>query len=81
MCMRRTAPLIVVATLLLVALISFSTLVGFLVDWLWFGSLGFGAVFSTVWHTKLAVFAIATGLSFVVLVPYGLIATRAIPSR
>lgn len=77
MCMRRTAPLIVVATLLLVALISFSTLVGFLVDWLWFGSLGFGAVFSTVWHTKLAVFAIATGLSFVVLVPNGLIATRA----
>lgn len=75
--MRRSAPFIALATLLLAVLISFSTLVGFLVDWLWFGSLGFGAVFATVWQAKLTVFAIAAGVSFVVLVPNGLIATRA----
>ena len=74
--MRRSGPFIVLATLLVVVLISFSTLIGFLVDWLWFDSLGFGAVFSTVWHTKLAVFALVAGLSFVVLVSNGLIATR-----
>jgi uncharacterized membrane protein (UPF0182 family) len=79
--MRPSAPLIVLATLLIVVLICFSTLVGFLVDWLWFGALGFGAVFATVWRTKLAVFAIAAGLSFGVVVCNGLIATRAAVPR
>jgi len=79
--MRRRGPLVALATLLLVALFSFSTLVGWLVDWLWFDSLGLAAVFSTTWHTKLAVFVLATGASFVALLANGLIATRAAVPR
>ena len=76
--MRRSGPLLALGALLIAVLISFSTLAGFFVDWLWFDSLDFGAVFWTVWHTKLAVFALAGGLSFVVLASNGLIATRAV---
>jgi len=79
--MKRSGLLVVLATLLLVFLICFSTLVAFLVDWLWFDSLGFGAVFATVWHAKLAVFVLATGVSFVLLAANGLIATRAAVPR
>ena len=46
--------LLVVGILLGVGLILLSTLTWFLVDWLWFEMLGFGAVFATVWHTQLA---------------------------
>jgi len=75
--MKRGGPFIALATLAIVALISFSTLVTFLVDWLWFDSLGFGGVFATVWRTKLIIFALAAAASFVLLLANSLIATRA----
>ncbi|HVM98227.1 MAG TPA: UPF0182 family protein, partial [Candidatus Acidoferrales bacterium] len=46
------------------------------VDWLWFDSLGLGAVFSTVWHTQVAAFAAAAALTAVVLAINGLLAVR-----
>jgi hypothetical protein len=66
--------LLVVGILLGVGLIVLSTLTGFLVDWLWFEMLGFGAVFATVWHTQLAAFSIAVGLSTLALAVNGLLA-------
>jgi len=78
---RRTVPLVVLATLIIVAFVSFSTLTELLVDWLWFGSLGFGEVFGTVWRTKLFVFVIAAGVSWTVLTANGLVAVRARPPR
>jgi len=74
--MKRLAPLLVLGTLLLLLALSFSTITGFLVDWLWFDSLGFGAVFSTVWRTQVVVFAVAAGASAVVLAINGLLALR-----
>jgi len=40
-----------------------ATLSRFFVDLLWFGALGFRAVFMTTWLTELAVFVVATGFS------------------
>jgi uncharacterized protein len=71
---RRALIIVVVALAASAALLS--TLTGFLVDRLWFDTLGFGAVFATVWHTKLAVFGIATGLSACLLAVNGLVAVR-----
>jgi uncharacterized membrane protein (UPF0182 family) len=72
--MRRAAPLLIVAALLVVLLVSGATLSSFLVDWLWFDALGFAGVFATMWQTKLAAFAVAAGVSFVVLLVSGLLA-------
>src|SRR5262249_24077340 len=47
-----------------------------LVDWLWFASLGFGAVFSTVWRAKLAVFGLAAGGAAACCLANGLAAAR-----
>jgi uncharacterized protein len=74
--MNRRA-LLVVAGLIAVGFVLLSTLTGFLVDWLWFDTLGFGAVFATVWHTKLAVFGIATAATALALAVNGLLAVGA----
>ena len=74
--MNRRA-LLLVASLIVAGLVLLSTLTGFLVDWLWFDTLGFGAVFVTVWHTKLAVFGIATTVSILALAVNGLLAVGA----
>ncbi|MFQ5665197.1 MAG: UPF0182 family protein [Candidatus Binatia bacterium] len=75
--MRRTAPLLILlASLLVVVVVTFTALSGFLVDWLWFDALGFGAVFSTVWQVKVAAFTIAAVASAVLLATNGLLALR-----
>ena len=53
-----------------------ATLSRFFVDLLWFGALGFRAVFMTTWLTELAVFVVATGFSCAILLLNGLMAAR-----
>ena len=72
--MRRTAPLLILGALLIVVAASFSVLTSFIVDWLWFDTLGFGAVFFTVWRTQIVAFAGAAALAMLVLSANGLIA-------
>src|SRR5450756_847654 len=45
--------------------------------WRWFGTLGFGAVFSTTWQMKLVAFGVVACLSAVLLLASGLLATSA----
>ncbi|HEX7407873.1 MAG TPA: UPF0182 family protein [Candidatus Binatia bacterium] len=75
--MKRTVPLLILAALVITAVISFTTLSDFLVDWLWFGTLGFGAVFSTTWQMKFVAFGVVACLSAVLLLASGLLATSA----
>ncbi len=65
------------AASIVAVLVMFFVFSRFFVDLLWFSSLGFQAVFTTTWLTTLIVFAIASGLSSVVLLLNGLIAARA----
>ena len=74
--MRQRAALVLVL-LLIAVVVSFAALSDFLVDWLWFDSLGFGAVFVTVWQARVAAFVIVAGISWVVLAVNGLLAARA----
>src|SRR6266480_386870 len=53
-----------------------ATLSRFFVDLLWFGALGFRAVFMTTWLTELTVFVVATGFSCAILLLNGLMAAR-----
>jgi uncharacterized protein len=69
--------LVIVVVVLVAGFVLLSTRSGFLVDWLWFDTLGFGAVFATGWHTQLAIFAIGAGCSAFVLALNGLIAVGA----
>ena len=75
---------IILAASVVAVLVTFFVFSRFLVDLLWFGSLGFRAVFTTTWLTVLTVFAIATGLSSAILLLNGfiaMIATAAAPNR
>src|SRR5262245_50359152 len=72
---------LVVAGLLVASLTFLSMLTGFLVDWLWFDTLGFGAVFAIRWHTELAVFTVVAGGTALVLALNGLIAVGGAGSR
>ncbi len=74
--MRRRAPLLILAVLLITVAGSLSALTSFLVDWLWFDSLGFAAVFFTTWRTQVAAFAGATGSAALLLAVNGLFAVR-----
>jgi uncharacterized membrane protein (UPF0182 family) len=74
--MRRSVPLLILAVLLLVLAGTFSALTGVLVDWLWFDSLGFAAVFLTVWRTEVLAFVIAATLTALPLAVNGLAAVR-----
>ena len=76
----RRAVIILVATVV-AAVATFFAFDGFLVDWLWFGTLGFAAVFWTVWSAKLVIFAITASVSLVVLGANALIATNLHPPR
>src|SRR5712691_9950369 len=73
--MRQTAAL-VLFLLLIAVVVAFTALSGFLVDWLWFDSLGFGPVFVTVWKAKVTAFGVAASISGIVLAVNGLLATR-----
>jgi uncharacterized protein len=72
--MRKT--FLIFAASIIAILTTLVILTRFLVDLLWFDSLGFRAVFTTAWLTMLTVFVIATLLSFALLLINGLIATR-----
>ena len=67
---------LMLAALIVAALVVFFVFSRFFVDLLWFGSLGFRAVFTTTWFTTLTVFAAAAGLSSAILWLNGLIALK-----
>ncbi len=77
--MRRGT--VVVVAFVAATIAASAVLTPFLVDLLWFGSIGFSAVFNTVWRTRLIVFVIAAGLSAALLVINGLAAARTTPAR
>ena len=68
---------LIVAASAVAVLVVLAVLSRFFVDLLWFDSLGFRAVFMTVWLTEIGVFVIAAAASSVLLVLNGLIAVRA----
>jgi uncharacterized membrane protein (UPF0182 family) len=79
--MKRTLPLLIAAALVIVLALAGAALSGFLVDWLWFGTLGFGAVFATTWQTKVITFGVAASLSTMLLALNGVLAARARPPQ
>ena len=64
------------AAVIILLLVTFAVLSRFFVDLLWFSTLGFRTVFTTVWLTEITVFFVAAGLSAALLVVNGLIAAR-----
>ncbi len=72
--MKKT--FLILAASIIVILVILAVLSRFLVDLLWFDSLGFKAVFTTAWLTVLIVFVIATVLSSAILLINGFIAAR-----
>jgi hypothetical protein len=72
---------LILFTLLIIIFISFSTLTAFLVDWLWFDSLGFSTVFATTWRAKVILFGSAAVISAVLLALNGVVAGRLRPVR
>lgn len=79
--MRHTTAVGLFVTLLLAIIGFVAVLSGFLVDWLWFSALGFGAVFTTVWQAKVISFGIAASISWGILTVNGLLAARTPASR
>src|SRR5262245_47720086 len=73
--MKKT--FLILAVALIAILVMLAILSRFFVDLLWFDSLGFRAVFTTVWLTMIVVFAIASVLSSALLLLSGFIAARA----
>jgi uncharacterized membrane protein (UPF0182 family) len=69
----KKGSVIVAAAVILVIVLS-AVFSRFFVDLLWFSSLGFRSVFTTIWLTKAAVFAVAAVLSTAILLLNGLIA-------
>src|SRR5215470_1937206 len=68
---------LILAASLIAIFVMLAILSRFFVDLLWFDSLGFRAVFTTVWLTMIVVFAIASVLSSGLLLLSGFIAARA----
>jgi len=68
------------AAAIFAVLIAFGLFSRFFVDLLWFDSLGFRSVFTTVWLTEIGVFAAAAVISFAILFLNGLAALRATAS-
>jgi uncharacterized membrane protein (UPF0182 family) len=75
--MKRLTFWLILAALPLAALVVLAASSGVLVDWLWFRSLGFAAVFTTAWKARLTLFAVAAGASWLFLSLNGLLAARA----
>ena len=71
---------VLLAALVIAILVIFALLSRFLVDFLWFDSLGLPAVFTTIWTTEIAVFFITAVLSFLVLLLNGLVAAKSTSS-
>src|SRR5689334_10389537 len=72
--MRLTS--VAVGVVILAIIVAFAVTSRFLVDLLWFSSLGFKSVVLTVWTAKVSLFLIATVLSAIILAVNGLIAHR-----
>lgn len=75
--MKRVPLRLILAALPVAALVVLAASSGVLVDWLWFRSLGFGAVFSTGWKARLVVFGVAAVAAWLFLCFNGLLAVRA----
>ena len=65
--MKKPSPLAITLTILAVITGALVALSGFYVDWLWFESVGFTGVWSTVLTTKIALFVIAGLLTSLVI--------------
>jgi uncharacterized membrane protein (UPF0182 family) len=65
--MKKPSPLAITLTILAVITGALVALSGFYVDWLWFQSVGFTGVWSTVLTTKVALFVIAGLLTSLVI--------------
>jgi len=72
--MRLRVILISLAAVVIVALVALSLADHLLVDYLWFGRLGYGGVFDTTVGAEIAIFAIAWLVAFVVIFASGLVA-------
>ena len=72
--MRPRVILISLAAVVIVALVALSLADQLLVDYLWFGRLGYGGVFDTTVGAEIAIFAIVWLVAFVAIFVSGLIA-------
>src|SRR5258708_13669886 len=72
--MRPRNVLIVVAAVAIVALLALSFLDQLIVDYLWYGRLGFGGVFNTTVGAEIAIFLVVWLLAFAAIFVSGLIA-------
>lgn len=72
--MRPRNILIVVAAVVIVALLTLSFLDQLLVDYLWYGRLGFGGVFNTTVGAEIAIFLVVWLVAFVAIFTSGLVA-------
>ncbi len=59
---RRPRPLLLTVLVVAVVIIGFSIFAGIWTDKLWFGSLGYGSVFSTLVWTRIGLFVVFGGL-------------------
>jgi uncharacterized membrane protein (UPF0182 family) len=75
--MSRRTIAVVAAALVIGAVIAVSASSEILVDWLWFRSLGYGAVFATAWTARVTTLAVVAIASWLVLAGNGLLAARA----
>ncbi len=76
----RWARWLVIPLVLILLIIIFSVLKGIWTDWLWFSSLGFSSVYSTVLVTRVAAFVVAAILILLLLGGNILLARRLGPS-
>src|SRR4030095_14472855 len=65
------------APLVIAAVVGLGAGSEFLVDWLWFRSLGLGSVFSTLWGAWVVTFAVVAIASWLILICNGLLAAHA----
>lgn len=72
--MRPRVILISLAVVVIVALVALSMADQLLVDYLWFGRLGYGGVFNTTVAAEIAIFVVVWLVAFVVIFVSGLIA-------
>ncbi len=76
---RRTATIIGIVVALVIAILILFRVLGFYLDWLWFGEVGFRTVFWRGFWVKLAVGAAGFALFFIILWPNLELARRMAP--
>jgi uncharacterized membrane protein (UPF0182 family) len=75
--MRPRNILILIAVVVIAAVVGLSVLDQLLVDYLWYGTLGYGGVFNTTVGAEIAVFAIVWLVAFLAILASGLVAVGA----